>query len=322
MVGALLRCRITYDAPSVDAPESVIIKLPSADDNTRGTARQLGLYQREFEFYRFLAPAVPLRSPSLLYGDFDDRTHNFVLILEDLGGMESADQVKGANEQQAKAAIRAAARLHGQFWGRAHQPPVSDVYAPSTPERHAMVQSVYQASLSRALDIFSDQFSAPMRRLAEAYGSHLAEHSAMIARGPQTLIHGDYRLDNMFFDSASDFQVALVDWQVSGVSSGLYDVAYFLSSSVSTDVRRTIERSAIRQYHELVAGMTTGDLTFEDCWRGYRENLLGCFRVPIIAGAQLDFNNDRGRQLAQVFLQRTLAAINDLDAGKFLPDPK
>ncbi len=319
MVGRILRCRLTYGGGEGFAPSSVIVKLPSSDENTRRTALQLRLYQRECEFYRVLAPDVPVRSPSLMYEGFDPDQHDFVLILEDLEHMETADQVNGASETQAMAAIRAAGRLHGQFWDRVDVPPVATVHNPRTLEQHAVLQSVYQLSLPRALDLFGDQFSQPMRRLAKSYGSCLAEHSAAMDRGAQTLIHGDFRLDNMFFDKSDNPGVALVDWQVNGIGSGLYDIAYFLSSSVGTDVRRRIERDAIEIYRDVVNSVRPGSLTGDGCWRSYREAMLTCFRVPIIAGAQLDLTNERSRRLGEVGLQRTLTAMDDLDVGEFLP---
>ncbi len=318
MVGSIVRCYLTYRSGEGFAPSSVIAKQPSSDGNTRRTARQLRLYEREWDFYRVLAPVAPVRSPSLMYGDFDPCTHNFVLILEDLGHMRTADQVDGASERQAMAAIRAAGRLHGQFWDRVDQPPVAAVHSPPAPEHHAMTQSVYRRSLPKAFDLFSDQFSAPMRRLAESYGSCLAEHAAAMTNRAQTLIHGDFRLDNMFFDDGDDPGVALVDWQVSGVGSGLYDIAYFLSSSVTTEVRRSIERDALEMYREVVNSNRPGSLTADGCWRSYRQAMLACFRVPIIAGGQLDLTNERSRRLAEVFLQRTLTAMDDLDAGECL----
>ena len=319
MVGRILRCRIAYKSAPGFAPESIIAKLPSADDNTRQTARQLQLYQREFDFYRELATSVPVRTPALVYGDFDSSTHEFVLLLEDLGEMASVDQVAGATEDQVFSAIRTAAELHAQFWGRVDRPPVYGVYAPPSPERHAMVQAVYQASLPRVFDIFTDHFTELVRRLAESYGSHLAEYSAAMADGPQTLIHGDFRLDNMFFGDGDAHSVALVDWQLSTVGSGLYDIAYFLSSCVSTEIRRGIEQDAIARYQQIIASEADERFSLEQCWELYRQNMLTCFRVSVIAGAQLDFNNARGRLLADTILQRTLAAMDDLEVGGFLP---
>ena len=163
MVGRLLRCRLTYRDDDGFAPASIIVKLPSPDDNTRQTARQLRLYEREYDFYRALAPHVRARTPALMYGDFDGEDHSFVLLLEDLGHMESADQVAGASEWQAMAAVRAAAGFHGQFWDRIDQPPISEVHVPSTPEQHVMVQSLYRRSLTRVFELFGDHFSTPMR---------------------------------------------------------------------------------------------------------------------------------------------------------------
>ena len=123
----------------------------------------------------------------------------------------------------------------------------------------------------------------------------------------------------MFFGADDGDDFAAVDWQVSGIASGLYDVAYFLSSSVAPEIRREIEREALAEYHEVVRSMGAANFTIEECWRSYRQVMLGCLMTPIVAGGQLDFTNDRSRRLAEVFLTRTLTAIDDLDAREFLP---
>ena len=159
-----------------------------------------------------------------------------------------------------------------------------------------------------------------MRRLAEEYGLQLAAHQDDVDAGPQTFVHGDYRLDNMLFGVDGDNDpFAVLDWQVCGVSSGLSDVAYFLSSSVDTEIRREIEQEVLAEYHDIIRSVGADDFTFEDCWSSYRQNMLGCFRTPVIAGGQFDFTNQRGRRMAEVFLQRVLTAIDDLNAREFLP---
>lgn len=321
LVGKILRCHLTYYEDHSTAPDTVVVKLPSTHPQTFQAARQLRLYRREYDFYSKLATHIPLRAPAMLYGDFDDRTHRFVLVLEDLRHLATVDQLDGANAAQATAAIRAVARLHGQFWDRVDRPPVSGFHNSAEAERHALVRSVYQASLAAALDRFGHIFTSRMSRLAEVFGARLVEYLGAVASGPMTFAHGDFRLDNMFFGEDVQQDFAVVDWQVSGIASGLQDIAYFLSSSVPVAVRREIERAAVAEYHDIIAGMGAADFTFEECWRSYRQNMLGCFRTPIIAGGQLDFTGDRSRRLAEVFLQRTLTAIDDLDAGEFLPPP-
>ena len=318
LVGRIFRCNLTYRGPEPHGPQSVIVKLSSPHRETVEIARTLRLYQREYAFYTTLAPEIPLRSPQLFHGNFDDASHRFVLLLEDLRSLTTADQIEGASATQARTAVRAVAEMHGRYWNRVDQPPVSGFHNSSTPERHSLVQAVYQSSLPTVLERFGYLFPDSMRRLAEEFGSSMVGYLTAVAAGPMTFTHGDFRLDNMFFGRESG-EFAAVDWQVSGIASGLSDVAYFLSSSVSTAVRRQIERDVLTEYHGIVHASGVHDFTLEECWRSYRQNMLGCFRTPIIAGGQLDFTSDRSRQLADVFLQRTLTAIDDLNAKEFLP---
>ena len=323
MVGTILRCHLSYLDDTAGMPQSVIVKLHSSHPGTVATARRLQLYRREYDYYRTIASHLPIRSPALLYGDFDDRDHHFVLVMEDLRGMAAADQVQGASPTEARTALRAIARMHGAYWNRVHEPPVSELQDSANPERLLLVQQVYQASLPAAFETLGSLFPDRMRRMAEAYGDGMPAHVGALSAGPLTFSHGDFRLDNMFFGAgADDFAVddfAVVDWQVCGVRNALYDVAYFLSSSVPVDIRREIEADAVAEYHDIVRSTGVRDFTLDDCWRSYRQNMLVCFQTLIIASGQLDLSSERGRQLAEAFVTRTLTAIDDLDAAEFLP---
>ena len=332
IMGALMRCHLIYREHNPAAAETVILKLPSGRPKNLRMSKRLGLHKREYDFYRLAAPSTPVRSPTLLYGDFETSTDRFVLVLEDLRGMQMVSQFDGAGPEQAKRAIRAIARMHGTFWNRTEQPPLIGFHDALAPKRRAFVQFIYLANLVPAFERFGSFFSDEIRRLAEAYGPRIAHHIGQVAAGPKTLIHGDFRLDNIFFaDDAGTVEhdpfergregVALIDWQLSGLSSPLYDVTYFLASSVTTDVRRQIEREALEEYTGIICDMGVQSFTLDDCWRLYRENMLGRLLTLVLVCGGLDPGDDRGRQLVEVGLQRNLAAIEDLDAAEFLPAP-
>ena len=318
-VGTILRCNLTCRSDTAAVPRSVIVKLHSSHAETVATARTLQLYAREYTFYRQMAPHVPVRAPALLYGDFDDGDHRFVLVLEDLQDLVTVDQIDGASAAQAMTAVRAIARMHGRYWNRVDRPPISEFHRKGNPQRHRLVQHVYQASLPAAFERLGSLFPEPMRRLAEDYGHRVVEHMEAVTAGSLTFCHGDFRLDNMFFGADESDDFAVVDWQVCGVRSGPYDVAYFLSSSVPVDVRREIEEEAVAAYHDIVRSVGARDFTLDECWRSYRQNTLGCFQTLVIAGGQLDLTAERSRQLADAFVTRTLTAIDDLNAAEFLP---
>ena len=317
LLGEILRCRLNWNGEDPAAPASVIVKLPSSDAKSLRMCRRLSLHKREYEYYRHVAPHAPIRSPALLYGDFEARSHRYVLVLEDLGHMEAGDQVAGATAEQAIRAVRSLARLHGHYWNGVDRPPLSGLYDSLSPKRALLVQLVYLANLAPAFDRFGSYFSDRTRRLAEAYGSRVADHAAEFAAGPRTVIHGDVRMDNMFFGGEDDF--AMIDWQVSGLGCGLYDVAYFLGGSVSVDVRRDIERDALKEYCDIVGAMTAENFAFEECWQLYRHCILGRLLVSVFVCGGLDLSDERSLQIAVSGLKRTLAAIEDLEAGDCLP---
>ena len=319
-IASVLRCALTYHDDAPGAPRSVVIKLSSNDKKSLRIAKLLSMYKREYFCFRDLAPHIPMELPKLLYGDFDNASHRFVMVLEDLGHMERMDQLTGADPSRAMRAIRGVAELHGRFWNRLDQPPASDFLASVGGPKPWLSQLIYLGCLPPCLERFGGLFSDRTRRLAETFGPRVVDHMRELADGPQTLTHGDFRLENMFFGGAGTDDFTVIDWQTSGlIGNGVYDVAYFMVSSVPTEVRRRIEREAVEEYHGILCSMGAWDLTVEDCWHSYRQNILGMLVPAVCAGGALEMSHERIRTLGEAMLKRTLAAIEDLDAADLLP---
>ena len=309
-MGTILRCHLRYDEPNLTAPETIIVKLPSALAENRRLGKRLGLHKQAYDFYRLVAPLAPVRSPALLYGDYEARSDRFVLVLEDLGRMQMVSHFDGAS-----------AKLHGTYWNRTDQPPLNSFPDSFAPRRRKLVQLVYLANLATTLERFGSFFTDDMRRLAETYVSRIDSQIERVSAGPKTLSHGDFRLDNIFFADDAAEGIAIIDWQVSGLRSPLYDVSYFLVGSVTTEVRRQIEREVLEEYAVMIGAMGVEGFTFEECWRLYREHSLANLLVMVFACGGLALRDERRRQVVEVGLQRTLTAIEDLDGSACLPGP-
>ena len=317
--GRLLRCHLTTGGGAAADPATVIVKLPTADRRVFRFATWMGMHERECLFYRRLARHAPVRSPALLYADFDEGTHRFVLVLEDLGHLEVPVQVAGVPAGRARRAVREIARLHGRFWNAVDDPALAGCWDIYGPRIRRIMQMGYLLRLPVVLERFGDCLSPPTRRLAEALGPRITAHLASLAAGPRTLVHGDYRAENLFFGPSAEGDFAVADWQGCGLGPGLYDVAYFLATNVAPGERRRIEREAVEEYHDAVCRLGAAGFTVDDCWRGYRQSMLGVLVACILGCGALDLGYQRLHALVRSALQRAAAAAEDLDAAEFLP---
>jgi aminoglycoside phosphotransferase (APT) family kinase protein len=83
--------------------------------------------------------------------------------------------------------------------------------------------------VARQVDRWSKQYRASqtqpideMERLIEWLPKHIPP------AGPVRLVHGDYRLDNMIFETSSPRVLAVLDWELSTLGDPLADFAYHL----------------------------------------------------------------------------------------------
>ena len=87
-----------------------------------------------------------------------------------------------------------------------------------------------------------------------------------LATAPSTLLHGDYQLDNLFFEG-NDLRA--IDWSSVSLGPGMLDWAYFVTGSLRHDVSPDNERSLIESYLEVLNRRGITSFGFEECYRNY-----------------------------------------------------
>ena len=318
-MGEVLRCRLTWADTARGQPESVIVKMPSRSARTRRISRGMRLYKREYVYYRHIAPEAPVRSPRLLYGSYDRRRDDFVLVLEDLGGMVSGDILEGAGPDRTRSALQSIAGLHGRYWNRVHRPPLSNTCEVIGTRIRVLTQIAFMAALPRTLDRFGNAFPRGTRRLAQDLGPRLADFLRELLSGPSSFVHGDYHLNNLFFAPDDSGEVAVIDWQTSGPNNPLLDVALFMSRSVASEVRRETEREAVEIYWEALRRTGVGDFALADCWRHYRMSMLFSLIIMILGAGNLGSGDRLDSRDFERILRRVTMAAEELDAAEFIP---
>jgi len=318
-LGQLARLHLTYDRAEAGAPATAVAKLPSLDPGGLQVCRLFRFYEREVRFYRELAGTLPTRVPRCYASAFDAETDASLMVLEDFGALRMGDDAGGCSAVDAEAAIRNITRVHAAWWrspklDRLEWMPVVDDPV------HQFSEPAYQGSLDAFLKGFGDALSPKVRAVTERMAPHVIDLLHASAEGPHTLAHGDYRLDNLFFDGADvGADVATIDWQIAYRGPGIFDVAYFLSGCLEPPLRRAHEMRLLRLWYDAVTEGRAAGYSFDDAVLGYRRSVLYCNVYTVIAVGSLAAANERGRAVFGGWLRRRGAAIEDLDAGELIP---
>lgn len=305
----------------VGVPKSVVVKLPTLDSRARSAlCEDLGFYRTEVRFYQEIGLANPLPPARPHFAAFDPETHDFVLVLEDLIGLRVNDQTLGCSPQDAAVVIDAIAEHHAFWWNSPRLADLPWLRTFDSAPVPTVVARNFGAAWPTVLNGLGADLSPAIHAFGERFPSLAGWYTTQIARPPRTFIHGDLRLDQLFFGvEPGDPDVTALDWQVSAVGRGAYDVAYFLSQSLATDTRRSCEPDLIARYLDRLA--THGiDYPATEFARDYRLTTAWCFTYPVLAAGLVDLANERQLHLIRTMLSGAVAAIDDHDALALHPD--
>ncbi len=317
-VGENVRYDVTWtsDVDPSSVPSSVVGKFPSLDELSRQTAEATGAYVKEVGFYRELQPLVTIPTPHLYHLGDDLDANRFVILMADIRDADQGDQLAGCSVAEAELAITALAGLHGPLWG--HDLLAKHEWLTARDDERAAALSDFLTMLTPG---FRERYQARLAPEVLAAAdwittNHLAWFSSF--ETPQTLVHGDYRLDNMLFGRSDGTAAPLtvVDWQTVSIGHGPADAAYFVGAGLLPEVRRKVESDLVVQYHQAL--VETGvDVDLAALQRDYARGSVSGLVMAIIA-SQIVGQTDRGDEMFCVMAERHAAQIDDLGVADLL----
>jgi hypothetical protein len=318
-LGQLAKVAVTYDREEQAAPRSMIFKVPTLDPGGREVSNLFRFYEREICFYREIAPEVELRTPRCYFSHMDIPGDDYVLLLEDLAPARFGDEVGSCALKDAETAIRNLASFHASWWEHPRLETLEWMPYVNAPVHQSAEQS-YNQAWEPFVQMFGEFVPERVMPVAEDMKTHVIDLLNLFEPRPRTIIHGDYRLDNLFFDHPDGSEVASIDWQISSRGRGMFDVAYFMSSCLEPEVRREHETRLLRLWHDTVSDrVSTKGYSLDDVLLDYRRGVLYTNIYTVIGIGSLDAKNERGMALFHKWLKRRAAAIEDLDCAEVMP---
>ncbi|WP_327098720.1 ecdysteroid 22-kinase family protein [Nocardia vinacea] len=276
--GTAARARIAVKSDSGEIPEHLFVKLPPRNYLQHVLMNVFRLGTREILAYRALGANPPIRVPRCYVAHCDRLRRRSVLVLEDLSGTaQFRTVVEKVTRAEAQAVIDAMADLHLAFWSSDR---FTNDLRPLTARTTADIRLgdlIRRRFLHDITGHTKDLIPEAMKRHCRIFYQRSADIDAFWAAQPQTLIHGDPHLGNLFFTDAGP---GFLDWQIATAGVGIRDVAYFANASVEPDLLRSIERELVERYAaRLTAAGIAVDL--ERLWTLYRAGITELFLAAV-----------------------------------------
>ena len=280
-----VRFTIEYGEGEGEGPTTLAAKFAAADATSRATAAMFGLYAKEVHFYREAAPLLDVRTPRLHFAEVSEDGSECLLLFEDMGPARQGDQVAGCTLADARAAIRQAAAVHGPSWRNAALldagwlAPVS-AFADALIPLYGQAQAVFRERYADALEPELMAVCEGLAGLAPRWFRREIERLSVV--------HGDFRLDNMLFDIRGGAEpIAVLDWQTASAGNPLVDIGYFMGCGIGDALRRAHGDELLALYRAEMAnyGVNFQVSQFD---RDYRVGVLHGVATAVFSAAHVE----------------------------------
>lgn len=344
-VGILARLTISYDKPDGSAPPSMVAKIPTQEKKNKMIMEAFWNYERENRLYEEVLDKLPLRTPRCYYSAFDpglgEKTMNkvytnygklpqglmglyflyvairnlrlkrrYILLLEDFGHLEQIDQREGCSFETAQQLMRPIGIAHAALW---ESPILGKFWLKNHAEFSNMIGFLSARGIPVIKKVFPEKVSAKELEVFDWLLKNNNKMDAYIKTRPVTLIHTDFRLDNIFFDRENK-EISVIDWQASCPGLGLFDPCFFLFTNGNGPFSPDQAKELITIYHRgLVEGGLT-DYSLEACMVDYPYGMLIALRYMLIIIGGLEVKKDsNARHMLNLWFDRMKLLIEAME---------
>eukprot|EP01026_Neomeris_dumetosa_P039858 TRINITY_DN3282_c0_g1_i9.p1 TRINITY_DN3282_c0_g1~~TRINITY_DN3282_c0_g1_i9.p1 ORF type:complete len:331 (+),score=40.96 TRINITY_DN3282_c0_g1_i9:112-1104(+) len=239
--GQVYRVKIGVDNEELNLVVKVV-KPPISKKQVmdEGHKRKLDSYKVEAFFYEKLAEQVLSGGGCIAkpFGVKFDRENQLILALSDLNAQGFSLEVEELNLDQTCCALKWLACFHATFW-----------------EFEGSMEGLWQQGCYWYLDTRQTEYKRMKNKQLKSVASKLDELTKGIGNDGKkskkfrTIIHGDFKSENMLFNSTTGLCSAY-DFQYVGEGYGARDIAYLFCSSVQLKVVEQYEEVLLRYYYD------------------------------------------------------------------------
>lgn len=201
-------------------------------------AKKLGLYERENYFYDSISKYINISCPKF-YGLIRDENLNVIGILMENLNISSNNvlnlDLNTHDINISLGVISELAKFHSKFWNKNIKKTFQELKKHDDP----LFNPIWTNFINENWDIFEDNWKNILTKkqidIARNIKNNFTQIQSKLSTNNLTLIHGDVKSPNIFYDLSNNFKPIFLDWQYIAIGKGVQDMIFFLIESFDLD---------------------------------------------------------------------------------------
>ena len=225
----------TSDGDEID----LVLKIENKNESDLSImANKLDLYEREYYFYDNISKYVNIHVPKF-YGLIKDfQCKNIGILLENLMKKGNYKINVNLNEENIDISLKIIdnmAKFHSKFWNKNNKhmfPNLKDTLDPTfCPTWYHFIESRWPQFKEKWNNILTQN----QLQIGENIISDFLAIQNRLSKGHTTIIHGDIKSPNIFYNIDCNYEPCFIDWQHVAIGKGAQDLIFFIIESFDTN---------------------------------------------------------------------------------------
>jgi beta-phosphoglucomutase-like phosphatase (HAD superfamily)/dTDP-glucose pyrophosphorylase len=231
--------RVTLTKTNGDRVDCVL-KLENPNETSLAQmATRLQLYQREYYFYENIAKYVKaIRIPKCIGMVKNPDMQTVGLLLENLYATGNSVPNLNLNTSDMNVSLKIIdrmAKFHAKFWNRPLQSGFPQLKTSMDPTFRPFCYDHICASWDAFVIKWEKMLTLRQLELGLQIKARFLDIQERLSQKNTTLVHGDIKSPNIFYDIENDNEPIFLDWQHCMIGKGAQDLAFFIIESFDMD---------------------------------------------------------------------------------------
>ena len=216
-----------------------VLKLENTNETPLSVmAKKLGLYERENYFYDAVSRYVNISCPKF-YGLIKDNELNTIGILMENLNITSSNKLNlDLNKENINISLLVVEKMavfHSHFWNKDIKMAFPELKKHNDPLFNPEWSNFINDKWLLFINNWKNVLTHKQIQIAEHIKNNFQNVQDSLSSNNLTIIHGDVKSPNIFYNSDNNYEPFFLDWQYVSIGKGVQDLVFFLIESFDID---------------------------------------------------------------------------------------